>query len=138
MQPIYLPIHVRTIEEEKRPYSNAQFGVSHPHDELAIIVSSHTEIKADGDSFVGTLSDIGAQLLLGREGQNQIQPLAGAGSFRLRIKDGLVVKYQVQLEGIFLVEKKRVHVHQSASTSISNIGATSVELVPELQRKLAQ
>ena len=138
MPPIMMPLPVRNDEEDRQPYSHAQFGVSHPHEELAIIVSSYTDLKQDGDSFVGTLSDLGAQLLLVRDGQDHIQTLAAGGAFRFRIKDGIVMKYQVQLEGILVVDRKRVHVHQTANTRVTNPGATAVDLTEELQRKLAE
>ena len=123
-------------EAERRPYSNAQFALSLPHDELSVIVSSHTALKAEGDVVTGTLSDVGAQLLLVREGQDHIQPLGAAGLFKLTIKDGIVTRYSLRLEGILLVDRKKVHVHQESSTQVMNIGTTAVQVADDIRRKL--
>jgi hypothetical protein len=123
-------------EEQRRPYSNAQFALSLPHDELAVIVSTHTSLKTDGDVVTGTLSDIGAQLLLVRDGQDHIKPLAAAGLFRLVIKNGVVTRYNLRLEGILLVDRKKIHVHQESSTHVVNIGATAVQVSDDIRQKL--
>jgi hypothetical protein len=135
------PMALQTVpfppaEEDKRPYSNAQFALSHPHDELALIVSSYLDLKVEGDVVTGTLSDLGAQLLLVREGQNQINPVVATGMFKLLLKGGLVVKYYLKLEGILLIDRKKIHVHQSSSTTLTDIGTTSFEVPDEVQRKL--
>jgi hypothetical protein len=123
-------------DDAPRPYSNAQFALSHPHDELAVIVGSYLELKVDGRVARGTLSDIGAQLLLVRPGQDHLKPLRAAGVFRLLIQDGIVTRYDLRLEGILLVDRKTIHVCQESSTVISHIGATTVEVPDEARRKL--
>ena len=125
-----------STEEEKRPFSNAQFALSLPHDELAIIVSSHTALRIDGDVVTGTLSDLGAQLLLVRDGQDHLKPLAAAGLFRLVMKNGIVARYSLRLEGLLLVDRKKVLVHQESSTQVTNIGTTSVQVADDIRRKL--
>jgi hypothetical protein len=122
--------------DERRPYSNMQYGVSRPHEELAVIVSSCADLTVEGNTVRGTLTDGGAQLLLVRDGQ-EIVPLAGAGTFKLQIKDGMVVSYLVQLEGILeLGPKKRVHVRQTSNTVLKNVGTTKFEVPEEARRKL--
>lgn len=123
-------------EENSRPYSNAQFGLARPHDELAVIVSSYVDLKASGDLVAGTLTDLGAQLLLVRDGQDHIEPLCAAGTFTLLIKNGVVVRYLLRLEGILLVERRKVHVRQASSTTIGEIGTTRFSVPDEAARKL--
>lgn len=89
-----------------------------------------------GDVVTGTLSGLGAQLLLVHDGQEHIQPLAAAGVFKLFIQGGIVTRYLLRLEGILLVDRKRVTVRQASSTSIRGIGATVVEIPDEARRKL--
>ena len=125
-------------DEERRPYSNAQYGISHPHEELAVIVSSYTTLNISGDCATGTLTDLGAQLLLVREGQDHISPLCAAGMFKLYLKNGMVVRYQLRLEGILLVERKKVHVHQASNTTISNVGVTQFSVPDEARHRLEQ
>jgi hypothetical protein len=118
------------------PHSNAQFGVSHPHEELGVIVTSHISLQGDGNTITGSLSDLGAQLLLVRDGQQDIRPLAAAGSFRLQIRNGIVVAYTLKLEGLLEVDGRRVHVHQISNTVVKNIGTTRLETPPEARERL--
>lgn len=122
--------------EEQRPYSNAQFAVAHPHDELAIIVSSFATLRVSGDVATGALTDLGAQLLLVREGQDHLSPIAAAGTFKLHLKNGVVARYQLRLEGLLLVERKKVHVRQASTTVITDIGRTQFAVPDEVRSKL--
>lgn len=122
--------------DDAPPYSNAQFGISRPHEELGVIVSCQTSLQVDGDMVAGTLSDTGAQLLLVRDGQEDIKPLAAAGTFRLQILNGTVVRYALKLEGLLEVGGRRVHVHQISSTVVTNVGTTKVDAPRDARRKL--
>lgn len=125
-------------DAERKPYSNLQFAVSHPHEELAVIVSSAENLQPTADGAMGTLTDVGAQLLLVRDGQeNRITPLIAAGNFKLHIKAGIVTRYSVQLEGILLVDKKKILVHQTSSTMVKDVGTSGFAVTEDIQRKLA-
>ena len=125
-------------DEERKPYSNLQFAVSHPHEELAVIVSSAENLQTTADGVSGTLTDVGAQLLLVHDGQaDRITPLIAAGNFKLHIKAGIVTRYSVQLEGILLVDKKKILVHQSSSTMVKDIGTSGFDVTDDIRRKLA-
>lgn len=134
--PMVLAPALPADEEQERPYCNAQFGLSEPHAELAVIVGSFTAMSVEGHVASGTLSDLGAQLLLVREAQDHVQPLVAAGVFKLYLQGGLVTRYDLRLEGILHVDRRRVHVRQQSSTRISRIGATTVEVPDEARRKL--
>lgn len=125
-------------DSDKRPHSNLQLGVSHPHEELSVIVGSHVTLRADGDVVSGTLSDIGAQLLLVRDGAEDIAPLAAAGVFKLWLKDQRVVRYQLQLEGLLEVGRKRVVVRQDSTTTLHAVGTTRLDVPLEVREKLAR
>jgi hypothetical protein len=134
--PAPLPVNP---ESRERPYSNAQFAVSRPHDELAVIVSSYANMNVEGDVITGTLSDTGAQLLLVGDGPEKIMPIVAGGTFKLVTKNGMVVSYLLQLEGILDVGRKnRVHVHQISNTVIKSVGTTSLEVPDDIRRKLGR
>jgi len=120
----------------ERPSCNAQFGLSEPHAELAVIVGSFTTMTIVGHEVSGTLSDLGAQLLLVREAQDHVQPLVAAGVFKLYMHGGIVTRYDLRLDGILIVDRRRVRVRQQSRTHISGIGATTVEVPDEARRKL--
>jgi hypothetical protein len=127
-------------ERDDRGYSNLQLGVSHPHEELGIIVSTGTDLRAEGDTLSGSLTELGAQLLLVRDGQDDITPLRGAGTFTLWIRAGIVTRYQVELDGILAIKTglavKQVQVHQTATTIIRDVGTTTVDVPVEAKQKL--
>ena len=126
--------------EPGRAYSNLQLGVSHPHEELGVIVGSHDELKVEGDIVTGSLTDLGAQLLLVRDGQKYIEPVSAAGTFKLWLRDGMVLKYQISLEGTLKVHlqsgRQRVRVHQVTDTLLKDIGSTTFEVPAQAREKL--
>ena len=123
-------------DSDRAPYSNAQFALTRPHEELAVIVSSYQTFNVDDNIVTGRLTELGSALLLIRDGQDQLQPLAAAGTFRLVITGGIVTRYQVRLEGVLLVDRKKVRVRQDATTFVRDIGTTRFEVPDEARRKL--
>lgn len=123
--------------ERDTRYSNLQLAISPPHEELAIIIGSHTEFKVDGAVVSGTLTGTGAQLLLVRDGQKDITPVRATGDFKIWVRDGRVARYQVNLEGALLVTTAKrpvtVTVQQRATTVIRDVGTTKVD-VPDAAR----
>jgi hypothetical protein len=126
------------LPEPERRYSNLQLAISHPHEELGVIVSSHQELKVEGDIVAGTLTDLGAQLLLVHDGQKEIAPVRATGIFKLWLRGGMVAKYQVRLEGVLYIEtpkgRRQIQVHQTMDTIVKDVGTTTFE-VPESARR---
>ncbi len=124
----------------RRGYSNLQLAISHPHEELAVIIGSHSEFKPEGDVVSGTLSDLGAQLLLVRDGQKEITPVRAEGTFKLWLRDGIVSKYQVRLHGILTVDtptsRRNIEVRQSTDTVIKDVGTTKFDVPATARTKL--
>jgi hypothetical protein len=127
-------------ESGPQAYSNLQLGISHPHEELGVIVGSHVEFKVEGDVITGTLTDLGAQLLLVRDGQQNLTPLRASGSFRIWLRDGMVAKYQLKLQGTLQVQlpagRKEVLVNQTTDTIVKDIGKTKFDVPDEARSKL--
>lgn len=127
-------------ENEERNYSNLQLAISPPHEELGVIVGSHQDFKVEGEVVTGTLTDLGAQLLLVRDGQKEIVPLRAAGTFKLWLRDGLVSKYQVRLEGVLTIDtprgRRQVQVHQISDTTVKDVGTTTFEVPMQARNKL--
>jgi hypothetical protein len=125
-----------------RAYSNLQLGLSLPHEELGVIVGSHVEFKVDGDMVTGKLTDLGAQLLLVRDGQDNLQPLRASGTFRIWLRGGMVSKYQLKLEGVLEVQlssgPKQIQVQQTTDTVVKDIGTTRFEIPEQARDKLGK
>lgn len=126
-----------------RAYSNLQLNLSRPHEELGIIVGSYTDIKAEveGDVVSGTLSETGAKLLLVHPGQDELTPLSASGTFRLWVRDGALVKYEVRLTGTLAVEtpsaRREIVVHQKSTTELTGVGTTKFAVPEEARRKFS-
>ena len=122
------------------PFSNLQLTLSRPAEEIGIIVASHTDMTADGDTVSGTLNETGAKLLLVHPGQKEITPLTASGTFRLWIKDGVLVKYELKLTGTLAVmtngSRREVEVHQTATTELKDVGTTTLDIPDEAKKKL--
>lgn len=119
-----------------RLYSNAQFAPTRPHDELAIIVSTYRGLQFEADGASGHLTNLGAQLLLVREGQEHLQPVIAAGRFRLWIQDGRVLKYYIEIEGVLLVDGAPCLVHQYATTVLDVPGSSPFEISGDICREM--
>lgn len=127
-------------DDDERAYSNLQLGITHPHEDLGVIVSAHQDWHVEGDVVTGTLTDLGAQLLLVRDGQKEITPVRAAGTFKLWIRDRMVTRYQVKLEGVLSVTtrsgRRQVEVNQTVNTEVRNVGTTQFDVPDEARRKL--
>lgn len=123
--------------EDSRVYSNAQFALALPHKELGIVVSSYDAFEVDGDTAMGSLTDLGAQLLLVHEGHEYIQPVVADGRFKLWFAHGLVTKYSIELAGVVIFEKKPIYVRQTATTIVKDIGTTGFYIPPDALQRLA-
>jgi hypothetical protein len=121
-------------------YSNLQLGISHPHEELGVIVGSHREFNVEGDVVTGALTDLGAQLLLVRDGQKDIDPVSATGTFKIWVRDGIVTRYQVVLTGTLDVHfesgRRDVEVHQLTDTILKDVGTTEVDVPAAARVKL--
>lgn len=122
------------------PYSNLQINLSRPHEEIGVIVGSYTAIRAEDDLIAGTLSETGAKLLLVHPGQNELTPLQAGGTFRLWIRDGALVKYELRLAGTLAVEtpggRREVEVNQKSTTALQAVGTTKFDVPEEARKKL--
>lgn len=134
------PLPPRSRLTRPQPYSNLQLAISHPHEELAVIVTSHETWEVADGVATGTLNDLGAQLLLVRDGQEAITPLRARGTFKLWLHAGRVTRYQVKLEGVLRVEtshgRRDLRVRQETDTTLKNIGTTRFEVPDEARLKL--
>jgi hypothetical protein len=142
------PPAIRVNKASRRPrkdpepgsYSNLQSAISHPHEELGIIVASLTDLQVDGDTATGKLNDLGARLLLVHDGQSTLTPVRGSGTFKLWLHDGIVRRYRIALDGVIAVEARgsvvNINVHQTMDTTLTAIGSTNVDVPDEARRKL--
>lgn len=123
-------------ERASADHRSFPFGLTPPHEELAIIASSYTGLDTAGDVVRGSLSDIGARLLLVSAGQHEVTPIAASGTFALWIRDRAVVKYQLRIDGVMETPGRRqITVRRASTTHLKDIGTTQIA-VPDGARPL--
>ena len=91
---------------------------------------------SNGSAVTGTLTDIGAQLLLVHDGHEYIKPVTAGGRFKLWLDGEMVEKYSLELAGIMVVDRKPVYVRQQSTTTIRDVGTTLVPVPPDARRRL--
>lgn len=119
-------------------YSALQLALTHPHEDLGVIVSSHAELRSDGEIAHGTLNETGALLLLIRDDESEVQPIRAAGTFKLWLRGGVVSKYQVKLEGELVLGTRTFEVRQTATTVLKDLGVTKFHVPDEALHKLGE
>lgn len=97
-------------------------------------MASHDSLHVDDDVVFGRLTELGARLLLVRDGQETITPVRAAGSFKLWRRGDMIVKYQVALTGTLTVHlptgRRTLDVSQVSDTIVKDIGTTTF-VVPD-------
>lgn len=90
--------------------------------------------------MTGTLTELGAKLLLVRDGQEKITPLRAAGTFKLWLRNNMIVKYQVRLTGSLSVQlpggPRTLEVSQVSDTTVTEAGTTRFDVPEEAQARL--
>ncbi len=133
---VCVPVLNATRDDDDKPYSNAQFALARPHDELAVIVSAYADLQVEGNVAWGMLTDRGAQLLLVHDGHEYIKPVLATGRFKLWLVGGTVGKYLVELAGIVVVNRQPHYVRQKSMTVLKDVGTTVVAVPQEAWRRL--
>lgn len=116
---------------ELRLPGDIHLGLTPPHEELGIIVSSFVELQIGAQVITGTLSELGAALLLVRDGHVEVTPVSTRGSFRLWLKDGRVAQYQLRLDGVLATGRKTSTVSTLTTTTIKQVGTSPIDIPDE-------
>ena len=107
---------------------------------LGVIVAGVADLKVEDGALTGALSETAAKLLLVHAGQKDITPLRASGTVRLWVRDGMLAKYETRLQGVLSVEggagRREVTVNQTATTTVTEVGTTKVEVPAEAKKKL--
>jgi hypothetical protein len=107
-----------------------------PAAEAADIAGKTKGLKQDGEAYAGELTEAGAKELLafGRRGSNAPEPKNAKGSVKFWVKDGLLAKYELKLQGTINFNGEDRDVDRTTTVEIKDVGTTKVDL-PEAARK---
>lgn len=109
-----------------------------PHEDLDLIIGSFTSMRAAGNSFTGDLTDGGAALFLSFYAQPRVQVRRATGTFQCWTENGVVVRYEVHINGtVNLVgDRNALPINCTISTEIQNIGNTRLNVPAAVRVKL--
>jgi hypothetical protein len=81
-------------------------------------------METNGEIVTGALSETGAALLFVRDDQGAVAPLSATGGFKLWLRHGAVVKYQLRLDAVLAVNRRRIEAHRTVHTILTDMGST--------------
>jgi hypothetical protein len=98
------------------------------------------ELKKDGDAYVGDLTEDGAKSQLtfgGRGGANAPEVSGAKGSVKFWIKDGVLAKYELKVQGKVSFNGNDRDVDRTTTTEIKDIGTTKIEVPEDAKKKMS-
>ena len=112
------------------------------------LVGHVKEIKKEGDAYTGELSEDGVKALMAfggggrRGGQDGAQAQApaisgGKGSAKFWVKDGVLAKYEFNVQGKRTFGDNEVEINRTTTVEIKDVGSTKVEVPAEAKAKLS-
>lgn len=123
-------------DDDLRLPGDIHLGLMPPHEELGIIVSSFVDLQIGDGVATGTLSELGATLLLIRDGHVDVSLVSAQGFFRLWFKDGQVAQYQLRLDGVLAFGRKTSRVSTLTTTIIKQAGSAPLDIPEEVRAML--
>lgn len=111
-----------------------------PAAEAADLAGKTKELKKDGEAYSGELTEAGAKDLLtfgGRRVGNAAEPKNAKGSVKFWIKDGLLAKYELKLQGTVNFNSQERDIDRTTTVEIKDVGTTKVEVPGAAKEKLA-
>ena len=108
-----------------------------PAAEAADLAGKAKELKKDGEAYASELTDAGAKELLslsGRRGGNAPEPKNAKGSVKFWVKDGLLAKFELKLQGTVAFNGEDRDVDRTTTVEIKDVGTTKLD-VPEAAKK---
>jgi hypothetical protein len=113
-----------------------------PTIEVADLATKVKELKKDEDVLSGDLTEEGAKQLMtmGRRNRpNAPAPKDAKGSVKIWIKDGMVQKYILKVEGkvTFGQDQQERAIERITTTEIKDVGTTKMDIPDEAKKKVA-
>jgi hypothetical protein len=101
------------------------------------LASKAKDLKKDGEAYASDLTEAGAKELLsfgGRRNANAPEPKNAKGSVKFWVRDGLLAKYELKLQGTVNFNGEDRDMDRTTTLEIKDVGTTKVD-VPEAAKK---
>lgn len=102
------------------------------------LVDKVKELKNEGDGvYSGEFSEDGAKAIFNRGGGDRAPKVTEPkGSAKFWIKDGVLVKYEYNLQGKMTMQGREMQVNRTVTVEIKDVGSTTIEVPEEAKKKL--
>jgi hypothetical protein len=110
-----------------------------PTAEAGEIIEKLKEVKKDGETYSGELTEEGAKDLLsfGPRRANAPDPKDAKGSAKIWTKDGAMVKYELKLQGKITFNGEERDVDRTTTVEFKDVGSTKIEAPEAAKKKLS-
>ncbi|HXP63226.1 MAG TPA: hypothetical protein VN829_22180 [Dongiaceae bacterium] len=112
-----------------------------PATQVAELFDKIKQLNKDGDSYSADLTEAGAKTLLtmggGRRGGNAPEASNAKGSVRIALKDGLVSKFELRLQGTMTINGEDREINRTVTVEVRDIGKTRLEVPAAAKEKLS-
>ena len=112
-----------------------------PAAQVADLFEKIKELKQDGDIYSGDLTEAGAKSLLtmggGRRGGNAPEVSNAKGSVRIALRDGLVSKFELRLQGTMTINGQDREINSTITVEVRDVGKTTLEVPAAAKEKLS-
>jgi hypothetical protein len=110
-----------------------------PAVQAADLAAKAKDLKKADDAYTGELTEEAIKELLtfGRPGGNAPAPSNAKGSVKFWIKDGLVTKYQFNVQATVTFNNNDINIDRTTTVEIKDIDSTKVEVPEEAKKKMA-
>lgn len=110
-----------------------------PAAQVEDLVTKVKDLKKTDDAYTGELTEEGVKDLLsfGRRGGNAPAPANGRGTIKIWLKDGLVAKYQISVQGTITFNNNDVNIDRTTTVEIKDIDSTKIDVPEEAKKKMS-
>jgi hypothetical protein len=95
--------------------------------------------KSDGGLYSGDLTEAGIKEIFARGRRTATDPKNTKGWAKFWVKDGLLVKYEYNLQGTIIVgdDQREIELNRTTTVEIKDVGSTKIPLPEEAKKKLS-
>jgi len=109
-----------------------------PAEQAEEIAKEVKDLKMDGDTYSGDLTEEGAKNLMRfRRGGDGPQISGAKGSAKFWVKDGVLSKFEYKVKGSMNFNGNDIDVDRTTTTEIKDVGSTKVTVPEGAQKKLS-
>ncbi len=107
-----------------------------PAAEAQDLAAKAKDLKQEGDAYSGQLDAETVKGLITR-GRGNAEATGSKGSVKFWVKDGMLSKYEYQVQGTVTANNNEREVNRTTTVEIKDVGKTKIELPDEAKKKIS-